>query len=88
MKPFKPPSFALANASYVACRHGGAPPEIARIQLELPAETAVRLETLFQARPGGGGADALRPRFARHETHVGAVLAQGGYPALPERRGR
>jgi hypothetical protein len=88
MKPFRPPSFALANASYVACRHGGAPPEIARIQLALPGETAARLETLFRARPGGRGADAMRPRFACHEAHVGAVLAQGGYPAFAERRGR
>jgi len=84
MKPFKPPSFALAAASYAASRQGGAPPELVRVELELPAETAARLERLFQSRPGGG-ADAMRPRFAHHGAHVRAVVAQGGYPVLKVR---
>ena len=87
MKPFKPPASPLASASYAACCFGGAPPDIVRVQLELPAETAVELERLFRARPGGG-AHAMRPRFARHEAHLQAVMAEGGYPALAERRGR
>jgi hypothetical protein len=87
MKPFKPPASPLASASYAACRFGGAPPDIARTQLELPAETAEVLERLFRARPGGG-ANAMRPRFARHGAHLRAVMAEGGYPALAERRGR
>ena len=87
MKPFKPPASPLASASYAVCRFGGAPPGIARVQLALPAEIATELERLFQARPGGG-ANAMRPRFARHAAHVLAVAAEGGYPALAERRGR
>ena len=27
----------------------------------------------------------MRPRFARHEAHVEAVRAEGGYPVLPAR---
>ena len=87
MKPFAPPKPTLASALYAACRHGGAPPQIVRIQLDLPPETAERLERLFRAKPGGG-ADAMRPRFARHEAHVQAVMRQGGYPVLPMRGGR
>ncbi len=87
MKPFRPPASPLASASYAACRFGGAPPDIAQVQLALPAETATELERLFRARPGGG-AHAMRPRFARHEAHVEAVIAMGGYPALAERQGR
>ena len=84
MKPFKPPTSPLARASYYACRYGGAPPDLARVELALPPETAARLEQLFRARPGGG-IDPMRPRFAHHESHVDVVLAQGGYPALAAR---
>lgn len=87
MKPFRPPASILASASYAACRHGGAPPDLVRVELALPPETAAKLERLFRARtcgPAGG----MRPRFARHAAHVQAVTAEGGYPALPERRGR
>ena len=87
MKPFKPPSFALVNASYAACRHGGMPPDIACVQLELPTEMSQRLERLFRARPCGG-ADAMRPGFARHKAHVRAVMDEGGYPTLAEPRRR
>ena len=84
MKPSKPPTSPLARASYYACRHGGAPPGLVRVELDLLAETADRLERLFRARPGGG-ADPMRPGFARHGAHVGAVLARGGYPVLAAR---
>jgi len=84
MKPFKPPSFTLAAASYAVSRHGGAPPDLVQVELDLPAEAAARLERLFRVQPRGG-ADAMRPRFARHAAHVRAVLTQGGYPVLPER---
>jgi len=87
MKPFTPPISPLASASYAACRFGGAPPGVAQVELELPEGTAAELERLFRGR-SGGGAGAMRPRFARHEAHVQAVLAEGGYPALAERRGR
>jgi hypothetical protein len=81
MKPFKPPSMSRLGASYAVCRHGGAPPDLARVELDLPPEAAARLERLFRARSGASG-DAMRPRYARHEAHVGAVIAQGGYPVL------
>ncbi|RAK60857.1 hypothetical protein DJ021_14080 [Phenylobacterium hankyongense] len=74
----------MASISYAALRHGGTPPGAARVQLGLGTAVAARLERLFQQR-GGGGADAMRPRFARHAEHVRAVMAQGGYPALPDR---
>jgi hypothetical protein len=76
----------FARASYAALRQGGAPPPLAQVQLGLHASDAERLERLFRARGGGGGDDAMRPAFARHEEHVSAVLAAGGYPALPETR--
>jgi hypothetical protein len=87
MKPFQPPSPILAKASYAAYRYGGDPPALVQVQLELPAETVARLERLFLADPGSG-AEAMRPRFARHEAHVDAARAAGGFPILPERRGR
>jgi len=75
----------LASASYAALRYEGLPPPRARAALGLAPQTATRLERLFQARPGGG-ADPMKPRFARHAAHVRSALAQGGFPALPERR--
>jgi len=74
----------LASSSYAALRHGGTPAGQARVQLGLKAQVAARLERHFQAR-SGGGLDPMRPRFAKHAQHVRAVLAQGGYPALPGR---
>lgn len=55
------------------------------MQLGLGPATVVRLERIFQRRDGGGP-DAMRPRFARHEAHVRAVLGAGGYRTLPEPR--
>lgn len=90
MKPFKPPaetqSRPLMSLTYFASRHGGAPPELARLELDLPATKGAELERLFQARPGGG-MDPMRPRFARHAAHVRKVLAEGGYPTFKVRRG-
>jgi hypothetical protein len=75
------PSSILASKSYAALRYEGIPPPKARAALGLEAAAAARLEGLFQAQPGAGS-EAMRPRFARHEAHVAAVLAQGGYPAI------
>ena len=55
-------------------------PAIGRTEREETA-TANRFEQLFQRRPRGGQ-DPMRPRFARHEAHVAAVMAAGGYPVL------
>jgi hypothetical protein len=70
-----------ATASYAALRHEGYSPLRAQRELGLAQGRAARLERGFQRRPGGG-ADAMKPRFARHEPHVRAVLALGGYPVL------
>lgn len=87
MKPFKPPTSLLASASYAACRFGGSPPALVAVELALPPQTAAELERLFRRRPTGGPG-AMRPRFARHQAHAEAVIAEGGYPVLPARRGR
>ncbi|WP_374471091.1 hypothetical protein [Phenylobacterium sp.] len=73
-----------ASAAYAALRHGGSPPGVASVQLGLDRDVALRLERSF-IRRAGGGHHAMRPRFAHHDLHVGQVLAQGGYPAMPDR---
>jgi hypothetical protein len=85
MPSTSPDQATLASASYAVLRYEGIPPPRVRAALGLPEATAARLEQLFQAQPGGG-ADPMRPRFARHAAHVTAVMAEGGYPALRERR--
>jgi hypothetical protein len=75
-----------ASAGYAALRHGGAPAWRACAELGLPRARGERLERLFRARSGGGHDDPMKPRYAKHGRHVAAVLAAGGYPALPERR--
>jgi hypothetical protein len=80
MKPIAPSDFAHASAAYVACRRGGAPPERARQELALAPPAASRLERMLRTK--GGGPQSQRPRFARHELHVAAVLAAGGFSVL------
>ncbi|RAK52574.1 hypothetical protein [Phenylobacterium deserti] len=70
-----------ASISYAALRHGGEPPARARSLLGLDAIVAGRLERLFQTR-GRTEEAAMRPKFARCEAHVAAVLREGGFPAL------
>jgi hypothetical protein len=74
-----------ASPAYAALRHGGSPAHLAAAQLQLDPLRALRLERLFQARRGGGQ-DPMKPAYARNGRHVADVLAQGGYPALPENR--
>jgi len=73
----------LASKSYAALRYEGIPPPRVRAALGLAEATAAELERLFLARPGGGD-DPMRPAYARHARHVAAVLAEGGYPAMPD----
>jgi hypothetical protein len=73
-----------ASPAYAALRHGGWPAQTAAAQLRLDPLRALRLERLFQARRGGGQ-DAMKPAYARNGRHVAAVLAEGGYPVLPEK---
>jgi hypothetical protein len=75
----------LNSAAYAALRHAGAPPRRARLQLALTDRTAQELERAFQIRKWAGPR-LQRPAFARHDAHVRAVWAQGGFPAITERR--
>lgn len=76
---------SIASAGYAALRHGGAPPARARSELQLSKRTGWELEQLFQRRKWGHSR-AQRPAFARHDAHVKAVLAAGGFPVLPGNR--
>lgn len=84
--PTASPSFVAI--AYAAIRTGGAPPRIARTQLDLDETEARRVERLFRARAARGAGDSQLPKFARHDRHVAAVKAEGGFPVLPERCGR
>lgn len=79
----RPAQTGPTGQAYAALRHGGASQTRARAELALSAESAAALEARFRIRRPGQGADAMRPRFARHQAHVAAVLAQGGYPVIP-----
>ena len=69
---------------YFVLRHGGASAARAGAELRLPERLARSQEALFQVRrPGTSAGDAMRPRFARHERHVAAARAAGGFPVLP-----
>jgi hypothetical protein len=76
------------RSSYAVLRRGGASPLAASAQLALEPRLARRLEMLFRSRVSRGGGEEAQPRFARHEAHVAAVMAQGGFPSLTERRRR
>ncbi|HEY3695163.1 hypothetical protein [Phenylobacterium sp.] len=78
-------TFGSIESAYAALRRGGAPPGVVRTQLALPAPTAARLEAVFRMRAARGGGEA-QPKFARHAAHAAAVMAQGGFPSLTERR--
>jgi len=73
-------------AGYAALRHGGTPAWRAAAELGLEPQRARRLEQAFRARSGGGPNDPMRPRYARNGRHVAAVLREGGFPVLPERK--
>jgi hypothetical protein len=48
------------------------------------SKSVVTAERRGQAKPGDAS-DRTTPRFARHAPHVRAVLAEGGFPVLPDR---
>ena len=65
-------------AVYAALRFGGCGSARAQLEMALDPEDGARLEGGFlQGRHGG-----MRPRFARHDAHVAAVLGAGGYPVM------
>ncbi|WP_374344799.1 hypothetical protein [Phenylobacterium sp.] len=71
---------------YAALRQTGTSPARAKLQLRLAQTDAERMERLFRARAARGVGDSQSPKFARHEAHVAAVMAQGGFWAFSERR--
>lgn len=84
--PPSPEKSRASVAAYEALRRGGASRSLAQRDLRLSSLAAARLEAAFQGRAARGGGDSALPRFARHAQHVAAVMAEGGFPALSERR--
>jgi len=83
MKPTSGARPETLGQNYAALRFGGASEGRARAELGLAPGDARWLEALFRRRQAGGGPEAVLPRFARHDRHVAAVRAAGGYPVLP-----
>jgi hypothetical protein len=81
MRHLRPSQSPLVGGSYVVCRFGGRPPELVQSELGLTSEAVAHLERLFRGR-AGGGADPMKPRFARHDELVAASVALGGFPVL------
>lgn len=73
---------AAIGLAYAALRRGGASQGRASAELGIGDDQAVWLEGVFRRAPAGRGMDAMRPRFARHEQHVAAAVAGGGFPVL------
>ena len=69
-------------STYSALRYGGASQDRARAELAITPGHARQLEAIFNVPRPGKLMDRMRPRFARHDGHVAAVLAAGGYPAI------
>lgn len=69
-------------STYAALRYGGASQTRAQAELAISAGEALALERIFRVVRPGKMLDRMRPRFARHDEHVAAVLAAGGYAAL------
>jgi len=76
----------IHGQDYAVLRQTGSPPRRARDQLQLKPAAAARLEKLFRARVARGLGDRQLPRFAHHDRHVAAILAEGGFWAFSERR--
>ena len=71
---------------YAALRQTGTSHLRAQVELGLAAGQARRMERAFRARAVSGLGDIQLPRFARHDAHVAAVMREGGFCALSERR--
>ena len=76
----------VSGEVYAALRQSGTQVARARLELGLAAGEAAGLERLLQLRTARGAGDKQLPKFARHDRHVAAVLAEGGFWALSERR--
>lgn len=76
----------VRGQDYAALRQSGTQAARAQMELGLAAGEAAGLERLLQLRTARGAGDKQLPKFARHDRHVAAVLAEGGFWALSERR--
>lgn len=80
----KPPSLP-ALGDYANLRRGGASAAQAGAFLRLGPRAMRNMEKAFRGQVARGAGEA-QPKFARHDRHVAAVMGQGGFPALTERR--
>ena len=71
---------------YAVLRQSGTQASRACAQLGLTDVQAARMERQLRRRVAAGIGDDQLPKFARHGDHVRAVMAQGGFWALSERR--
>ena len=76
----------VSAQDYAALRQTGTQAARARVELGLSEVVADGMERLLQARSARGAGDRQLPKFARHDRHVAAVMAQGGFWAFSERR--
>jgi hypothetical protein len=80
-------AISLPNGQdYAVLRLEGLTPDKARAQLGLGRYEGGRMERVLQARTRRGAGEGQVPRFARHEAHCAAVMAEGGFWALSEQR--
>ena len=75
-----------SGLDYAVLRQEGLTADKARAQLGLGRFEGRRMERVLQARTQRGAGDSHLPRFARHEAHCAAVMAEGGFWSLSERR--
>ena len=71
---------------YAALRQSGTHPDRARTDRARRPGPARRRARGSRARAARGEGDRQLPKFAHHDRHVRAVMAQGGFWALSERR--
>lgn len=77
---------SVSAQDYAALRQTGTQAARARVELGLAEDTAEGMERLLQVRTARGAGDRQLPKFARHDRHVAAVMAAGGFWAFSERR--
>lgn len=84
--PPKAPKAGLPSlGDYANLRRGGSSAAQAGAFLRMEEKTRRHMERAFRGQVARGAGEA-QPRFARHDKHVAAVMGQGGFPALTERR--
>lgn len=77
---------SVSAQDYATLRQTGTQAARVKLELGLASDEAARLERVLQARVARGAGDRQLPRFARHDDHVAAAMAEGGFWAFSERR--